>query len=52
MNSNLMVGDLLVCNKGLVFYVGLVVGVGVVYIWLGKFVIVIDLVEFINGKFY
>ncbi|MTI52400.1 MAG: hypothetical protein FH757_12295 [Alcanivorax sp.] len=52
MNSNLMVGDLLVRNKGLASHVGLVVGAGVAHIWPGKPVTVTDLAEFTNGKPY
>lgn len=52
MNDNLMIGDLLVRNKGLVVHFGLVVGAGVAHIWPGKPVTVTTLEAFADGKPY
>lgn len=52
MNDNLMIGDLLVRNKGLASHVGLVVGAGIAHIWPGNSVTITDLAQFTGGKPY
>lgn len=52
MDGNLMIGDLLVRNKGLVSHVGLVVGAGIAHIWPGNSVMITDVAQFTDGKPY
>lgn len=52
MDGNLMIGDLLVRNKGLVSHVGLVVGAGIAHIWPGNSVTITDVAQFTDGKPY
>jgi len=52
MNEMLMIGDVLVRDKGLVSHVGLVVGAGIAHVWPGSPLTVTSLQEFTVGKDY
>ena len=52
MNDTLMIGDVLVRNKGLATHVGLVVGAGIAHIWPGNPLTITSVQEFTEGKDY